>query len=130
MNEADARALLEDRLQPDVAPVISEAEVDRLLARARVTDAAGLLPDEEGYEPTYTSVSVFASVAEGFDMKAAKVAGLTDVKAGTVEAKRSQAAGLLSDQAARYRLGAAEPQRGIGSITLSTLLYDTVYPLS
>jgi hypothetical protein len=111
MTEAEARARIEDETQWQAAPALTSAEVDRLLARARVTDENGIEPDGVDYEATFTTASVNASIAMGFRMKAAKVAGQFDVKAGDVEAKRSQQATMLAARGASVG--------GIGSLTLT-----------
>lgn len=113
MTEAEARALIEDETAWNSAPALSVVEVDRLLERARVTDALGLEPEDVGYVPTYTTSSVNSAIAQGFRMKAAKVAGQFDVRAGEVEAKRSQQNMMLARRAASAG--------GIGSITITTM---------
>lgn len=55
MNEAEARAWIEDETQWQAAPALSVEEVDRLVARARVTDASGNAPD--AYAPWTPSVA-------------------------------------------------------------------------
>jgi hypothetical protein len=44
MDTATARAILEDRLQPSVKPLLTTAEVDRLLLLARSADPYGYTP--------------------------------------------------------------------------------------
>lgn len=113
MTEAEARALLEDGTQWQADPALSSAEVDRLLARARVTDINGVEPDGTGYVATWTISSIDGQIARGWKMKTGKAAGAGfDVKAGDVEAKRSQRVAALAAQARRYGSG------GIGVITL------------
>ena len=107
MTEAEARARIEDMTQWQADPPLTSAEIDRLLARARVTDEFGVLVDATGYVDTWTVASIAAAVAAGFQIKAAKVAGASfDVKAGDVEAKRSQRhAALLRQAGGGGRLG-------------------------
>src|SRR4051812_18591373 len=115
MTEAEARARIEDLVQWQAAPALTSAEVDRLLSRARVTDENGVEVDAVGYVETWTTASVNAAVAEGFEMKAAKVAGQYDLKAGDVDLKRSQQLDALRRQARRY-------SGGLGSLTMATEL--------
>lgn len=112
MIEAEARARIEDETAWNQAPALTTAEVDRLLAAARVTDAAGLEPDAVGYVDTWDEASVYRSVAMGFRWKAAKVSGKVDLKAGDVSLARSQAATMLARRAASAG--------GIGSLTITT----------
>jgi CRISPR/Cas system-associated protein Csm6 len=113
MTEAEARALLEDGTQWQSDPALTVAEVDRLLARARVTDINFVEPDGVGYIDTWTVGAINAQVAEGWRMKAGRIAGSAfDVKAGDVEAKRSQRHAALLRQAG----GGGS----IGVITLTT----------
>lgn len=118
MDRADARALIEDLTQWSEAPALSVPEVDRLVDRARALDGAGLYPSDDGYVETFTEASVSQAVAEGFAIKAAKVAAQVDVKAGEVEAKRSQAVGALMAQGRRHG------RVGVGSITLTTVIAE------
>ncbi len=120
MTTVEARALIEDETQWRAAPALSAAEVDRLLSRARVTDANGYEPDAVGYTDTYSLASVNGSIAMGWRMKAGKVAGAYDVKAGDAEAKLSQQVDALSGRARGYRSGAG----GIGTITLTTAIAE------
>jgi hypothetical protein len=114
MTEAEARALLEDGIQWQVDPALTSVEIDRLLARARVTDVNGVLPGATGYINTWTVGSINAQIRAGIEMKIGRIAGSAfDVKAGDVEAKRSQRIAALRTQAAGYG-------RGISSITLTT----------
>lgn len=113
MTAAEARALIEDETQWNVAPTLSAAEVDRLQERARVTDAAGLDPGDTGYVDTYSQSGVNRAIAMGFRMKQAKVAGQYDLKAGDVSLDRSQAAVALARRAASAG--------GIGSIDILTV---------
>lgn len=115
MTEAEARALLEDGTQWQSDPALTSAEIDRLLARARVTDLYGVEPDGSGYVDTWTVASVNAQIAAGWNMKSGRFASSAfDVKAGDVEAKRSQKLAALRAQARSYGGGS------IGSITLTT----------
>ena len=116
MTGAEARARIEDETAWNSAPALTTAEVDRLLSRARATDANGVEPGGSGYVATYTTSSVNAAIAMGFRMKAAKVAGQFDVKAGDVEAKRSQQAAILGRR--------ASAAGGIGCITLTTAVAE------
>jgi hypothetical protein len=116
MDESEARARIEDETAWQEAPALSRAEVDRLLARARVVDAGGRWPGDDGYLPTYSERSVNRAIAAGFRVKAAKVAGQEDVRAGSAAAQRSQKAEALSRQARRYA--------GPGVITLTTALVE------
>lgn len=119
MTTAEARALIEDETQWASAPALSVAEVDRLLARALITDENGYEPDDVGYTATYSLASVNAAIAMGWRMKAGKVAGAYDVKAGDAEAKLSQQVGALSGRARGYRA-----MGGVGSITLTTAIAE------
>jgi hypothetical protein len=130
-SEAEARALLEARLQPQVSPALTPDEVDGLLARAQVADAAGVLPGAPGYTPTWGEAAVASAISEGFAMKAAKAINSYDVKAGDVEAKRSQTIQFLADAGAHYAqaaanggFGVSSGSRGIGTITTTTAIYE------
>lgn len=83
MNATEARAYLEDHLRWQDAPVLTLAEVDRLMARVvKSTDANGLEPGDAGYVTTYTATNVDREVGKGWLMKAGKVAGQYGVAVG------------------------------------------------
>lgn len=121
MTTAEARARIEDDTQWQIAPALTAQEVDRLVARAQVADAAGLVPGATGYVGTYTAASVLLATATGWDWKAAKAVKF-DVKAGSTEAKRSQVYEMCLRQAARFRAAADGWSSGIGSVRVVTAL--------
>lgn len=119
MTAAEARAAIEHLTQWQADPALTSAEVDWLLTQALTTDAAGAAPGDAAYADTYTTASVNHAVALGFDLKAAKVAGAYDVKAGGAEARLSQQATQLAARGRRYRAAG-----GIGSIALTTAIAE------
>lgn len=127
MDAVEARARIEDETQWAAAPALSVGEVDRLLARSRVADSQGREPGSSGYVATHSDSSVRASIAAGWRMKAAKASGLFDVKAGDVEAKRSQIQASCMSMARRYgggSLGLGDGPGGMGTITVGTALSE------
>lgn len=103
MNEATARARLRIDVQADLAPALTVAEVDDLLLRTRVTDAAGVDPEDAGYVPTWSDSSVNRAIAAGLRIKAAKVLVEFDVAIdGGGRFQRSQKQKQLLDMAAIY----------------------------
>lgn len=79
MATATARAQIVDLANTSAYPALSETQLDRCVARAARTDAAGLLPSAAGWTPTY---DVAAGVALAWRIKAGLVAALPNVKAG------------------------------------------------
>ena len=57
-------------------PVLTEAEVDELLAQSSLMDAAGLGPLDEQWTPTY---DLNAAAAAGWMIKAGRASELTEV---------------------------------------------------
>ncbi len=128
MTAAEARARLQRHTQADQAPALTAAEVDDLLAMARVADAAGVAVDAVGYLETWTDAGLEAAAVMGWLWKAGKAK--FDVKAGTTEAKRSQVAEMCRQMAAEYRGRIAVAGRGsgfggIGSIGIVSSLAAT-----
>lgn len=131
MTAAEARAWIEDETQWQSAPVLTAAEVDRLLFRARVPDVAGVLPGGVGYVDTYATPSLHRAAAAGWRMKGAKVVAEYDAGAGDgVYAKRSRVAEMCDERAAWHEAeakawadaeGAADPFAGWVSLDLDFL---------
>ncbi len=57
-------------------PVLTELEIDELLAQASLVDSAGLTPLDEQWTPTY---DLNASAAAGWLIKAGRASELTEV---------------------------------------------------
>lgn len=62
-------------------PVLTDLEIDELLAASAVADSAGLGPESEGWSPTY---DVSSAAAEGWMIKAARSASTTETDAATL----------------------------------------------
>lgn len=60
----------------DVAPTLSDADLDSVLAAAALEDKAGLPPSDGGWTPTY---DLNAAAAAGWLIKAARASVLTEV---------------------------------------------------
>lgn len=65
----------------DVAPELSDAEIDELLAANAVADADGNPPSSEEWEPTY---DVNAAAAAGWLIKAGRAASTTETEPDSV----------------------------------------------
>ena len=114
MLEAEARARIQEDTQYLSAPTLSAAEIERLVLRARVADAALLLPGATGYVPTWDDASVRAEIARGWTWKAAKRAGEFEVSLGSGKTfKRDQVYAMCLAMARRYGSG------GVGSVALT-----------
>ncbi len=126
MTPAEARAWLEDETQWQSAPSLAAVEVDRLLERARVADTAGVAPGGEGYAETFSGATLHQAAAQGWRMKAGKVAAAYDAGAGDgVYAKRSQIAAFCAEYAAAHELRALalDPETGVGSVAVTMFGY-------
>ena len=68
-----------DRLKKLIAsaeePILSDAEIDELLAASAVADGAGLGPESEDWDPSY---DLNSAAAEGWMVKAARSASTTE----------------------------------------------------
>lgn len=83
MNATDALAELRALTAADTAPALAAADLDRLLAKAAVADAAGLLPSDPAWTPTYAPPGLRRAAAQGWREKAGRVSAEFDVEAGT-----------------------------------------------
>jgi len=77
IDEVQAEDYLASRLDWDVVPELSATEKDSLLATAREVDAAGLYPDADDYELTYSYNSLKLALVQGCEMKMSKAAETT-----------------------------------------------------
>ncbi|MGI8812133.1 MAG: hypothetical protein ACR2IH_06345 [Pyrinomonadaceae bacterium] len=71
----------------DIEPVLTDGEIDELLAQACIADSAGVAPISEEWTPTY---DLNAAAAAGWLTKAARAASLVEVDppgSGIVTAK-------------------------------------------
>ena len=64
----------------DIAPELSDAEIDELLAAASIPDAAGLPPSDPAWTPTY---DLNSAAAAGWTIKAARAAALVELDPGS-----------------------------------------------
>lgn len=112
MTEADARTVLQKRVAASIAPVLSTAEINILIAQAKRTDRFGYLSTDVAWTPTW---SLDSAAAEGWEWKAAALANKMNVSAGTTKAELSQQWEHARDMAKRYR------GVGIGSVTVTTV---------
>lgn len=63
-------------------PILSDAEIDELLAGSAAADASGLGPQSEAWTPTY---DVNSAAAEGWLIKAARSASTTETDPDSLE---------------------------------------------
>lgn len=87
MTEAEAREELEMLVQWEEDPPLDALEIDFLLRRSLVADAAGLPPGAEGYVPTW---DVRSAAGRGWRLKAGKAAARFDMTADVMGLSRSQ----------------------------------------
>ena len=71
MNEAEVRARVVVRARTSERPALTDAEVDQLVADAKIADAAGRAPDHPDWTPTFDS---WGAVADAWRMKAGRCA--------------------------------------------------------
>lgn len=64
----------------DTEPALADTELDELLAAAALSDAAGLLPSDPAWQPTY---DLDSAAAEGWLIKAGRAAALVESEPGT-----------------------------------------------
>jgi len=116
LTEAEARADIERMTAFSAEPALTTAEVGRLVALAKRVDAAGLKPGTVGWTPTWDR---YASVAEGWRWKAAKVAGQFSFSADGGRIDKAEIRRACLEMAQHYsarRYGS--PQLGLRSETV------------
>lgn len=103
MTEAEARARIQEDTQYLSAPVLTSAEIERLVLRARVADANRVDPGGTGYVPTWDATGVRRAVRQGWLWKAAKRAAEYEVSVGSGKTfRRDQVYAMCLRMAALY----------------------------
>ena len=110
MDDAEARARIAQRTAADREPTLTELELDDLVAAARRPDPAGLVFEDDGYVPTW---DLNFAIAEGWGMKASKVAGDFDYSDDAGSYSRQQVFEMCKRQEADYR------KKILGSVPVS-----------
>lgn len=103
MDAATALARLELFTQSDVEPTLSEAELDVLLTLAQVPDADGYEPQDDDWTPTYSATFLNLSIAEGWEVKAAKLGAGETFSADGASFNPETRRQFCLDKAAVYR---------------------------
>ena len=101
-------ALVEDQVQnmiviycaADQHPVLTEAEIDLLLAEAKIVDEDGYDPDDPDWTETY---NVNYAISKGWEIKAGKCAGSYDFSDLGQKFNRSQMFKHCEAMAKKYR---------------------------
>lgn len=84
MDLPTATAFVSLRLSPSTEPAIEGGEILALLTdHAQTTDADDIEPGETGWTPTYSRIGCYAAIAEGWSIKAGRVAHRFDFTAPT-----------------------------------------------
>lgn len=129
MTRDDARSALAGLVSATSTPTLSDAELDVALDAARVVDADGLGPVDDGYTDTF---DLDYAAAEAFDLKAVKAASTAQVRkfsaeGATFERDLPDFAGLAATYRARSSAGAST---GIGVIELDPQTPEWMQPRS
>jgi len=112
VNTEDATISLKAMTAAVVAPVLTDADIARLIVLGQVTDASGVLPGGTGYVPTYTYQSLKRPAVAGLREKLVRVMTEFDVGGGSgVSFARSQKIAGIEAVIRQY-------QGGIGVIEL------------
>lgn len=106
----DARAWLVGLVAPTLEPVLTDADLDDLLLRARRTDSAGLAPTDASWTPTY---DVESAASEGWLIRAGRAADAIDFGE---DGQRFNASKVFDQSMAMHR----HYRRSSGSVTISS----------
>lgn len=99
MTEEDARASLERMVAAEAHPLLTDADLDELLAAAQITDSDGLDPTDDDWTPTW---DLHGAAADGWERKAGLVAGDYDFGEDGQRFDRSQVHAMCIKQADRF----------------------------
>ncbi len=106
--EEEARTKIELLTMAASDPKLTSADVDQLVEFAKREDGQRLPPSDENWTPTW---QLNASIALGWEMKAAKVSAAVDVQSGRQKISRNQMFANLMAMADRWRRRSAESIR-------------------
>ena len=110
MNQVEARARLALLVDASNEPVLGAPDLDDLLRRSRVADAAGYAPDDVGYEDTW-NLNHAASL--GWKIKAGRLTNAYLFMSGGKMLSRNQMYDHCMAMSRRYAMSA-----GVGSMPL------------
>lgn len=86
--------------QAEAYPTLTPDELALLLGKAKRADVYGLAPSDASWTPTF---NLNAAIAQGWEMKAGKVAAMHDTSLGGDSLRTSQIYEQCMKQAATYR---------------------------
>jgi hypothetical protein len=96
----DAVAVVTEYSAAAEFPEVPQSAVEQIVHRCARPDSAYVMPEDEGWEPTF---DVYAATATVFEVKAAKVANRFDFATDGQRLDRSQMAAHFSAMAKMWR---------------------------
>lgn len=117
---AAVEAYITLHLQPSEDPILTNAELTAIVALASIADSEDRSPDDVDWEATY---DVASAIAQGWEIKAAKVVGAYRFKDTGLELHRDQVHDHCLKQAALWR-SRAGGAAGSNTIQISSEAVD------
>jgi hypothetical protein len=111
--EAQIRELIVRFTQADRQPILTDTEIDNLVARSKRQDSSRRPPTDAAWEPTW---NINAAVAVGWELKAALVVTDFDVRSADQDLKRSQMHEMCLRQADRWKRRVTDSAQLEGSL--------------
>lgn len=117
---AAVEAYITLHLQPSEDPILTNAELSAIVAMASIADSEDRSPDDADWNPTY---DVASAIAQGWDIKAAKVVGAYQFRDTGLELHREQVYDHCVKQAVLWR-SRAGGATGSNTIQISSEAVD------
>jgi hypothetical protein len=118
MDAQEAEQQIRRLTSADQDPALSDDEITALVESAKRTDAAGLLPTDPAWVPTW---DLDPAVAHGWRTKAAASAAMFDVNLQGLQFSRSQLYKQCVAQAEAYESGVAQAGDDVRAPQATTL---------
>lgn len=100
MTEEDAIQYVQLHADTATAPVVSEAEIEMILAECVLADSSDRAPSDEAWEPTYW---LPLAVTKAWELKVARAATWVDMSTDGTSMANSQAVTQLNKMANKWR---------------------------
>ena len=116
--EQQARARLVRMLSPELAPVLTEADIDDLMLQARSPDENDLVWSDEDWTPTWSTGSLWSVAAMGWEIRASRCFGDIDFAEDGQRFNMSQRFAQCMEMVKVYRRGSG----GSGSVRVPSIV--------
>lgn len=106
-------------LSPELAPVLTEADIDALMLQARSPDEYDLVWSDDDWTPTWSEGSLYSAASTGWEIRASRCFGDIDFGEDGQRFNMSQRFDQCMAMAKNYRRGSSG---GVGSVRVPSIV--------